>query len=740
MKNIKYIRLFVYTLLLVAIGTLLGSYLTEKRIEEIQGNTFKTTKIAVINLDEGVSYEGTHRNFAKELISSQKEDIVLTGLDDAKTGMEEGRYSAYVIMPSDFSTNTVTINTEPKKSLIKYEINQNLSDIARDKAVVTVSKIKEGLNNDLGYVYLHSLFNTVHEGQNNSLKVLSNDSKDKEVLAAISNIDLIESLDMSEVKRMENEVQRISVVEDFEKNQELINTIDIAYKGYLGSTMEELGSIQVDSTIVKQNLIQMGMDISNIPTLEGEGYTLDTTESVLNTHNDKLQESKIKINEEANTKKQDSDSVLTNSKNEINGFVDEIDDYNLKIVNFDKFGDIKNDIIDITKNFSLDAIPQFNSYLTLSIAKSKSKHLQIMLDRYILSKLQDYYGKYSNKEAALAQIFMDSTLDANVTSMIKEFSKLYPALTIDTLEKYYQYIFISDSTMTSVYPNEESIIADVKTRIRTDLEEINKPIKEKLEKLDQEFPDYIKTDTIKNDLTLFNSYVLDITVIENMINNIATADKNNIGKAIDKDLFPLKEKQTNHKSDLLKKITIDTQKEETFNERLYIYNPLSFINERQIGGYVREFKQNASTVENKINNKDMESKKFVDESYREANEHVGVIREDINKYQKLSDEKLTNGLEGAKTSRISTSGDNQKLMKDFINTLPYSRLGENANTNAYQFMVEPTISENSVTTTGNNTNKEVDYNKIYIYIIGAAITMLSGLSLYNYIKKRNKDK
>lgn len=740
MKNLKYIKFCACAVLLIAVGALLGSYLTEQRMEEIEGSTFKTSKIAIVNLDEGVMYEGIHRNFAKELISSQNEDIVLTGLEDAKTGMQEGRYSAYLIMPSDFSTNTVTINAEPKKSLIKYEINQNLSDSARDKAIVTVSKINEGLNNDLGYVYLYSLFNTVHEGQNNALKVISNDSKDKEVLMAISNVDLIESLDMTEVERMENDVERLNVVEDFEKNQELITTIDVAYKGYLGSTSKQLDIIKTDSNIVKQNLIQMGIEIANIPTIEGEGYPLNTTETVVKEYNDTLQQSKTKIEEEVTIKKEDSDTTLTDSKEEITSFIEDIDEYNSKIIDFDKFGDIKDDLVDITDNFSLDQMPEFKSYVTQCIADSKNRHLQIVLDRYILNKLQEYYGTYATTQEALEQVFIDASGEASVTTMIEEFSNLYPEIKMDTLEDYYNYMFATDTTMTLIYPNEDTITTDITTRIKTDLEEINKPMKEQLEELEQEFPDCIKTDTLKNNLTLFNSYVLDVTVIENMVSNIAMADKNNIGKAIEKDLFPLKEKQTNNKNNLLKKVTEDTKKTEAFDEKVNTYNPLTFINERQIGSYVREIQQNTSTVENKINSKDLENKKFVDDSYQEANEHIRIIKEDISKYQQLSDEKLTKGLESAQTSRVSTSGNNQELMSNLINTLPYSRLGENANTSVYQFMVEPIQAENSVTTIGNTVTNTMDYDVVFVTIIGTCICTVSGIAVYSYGKKRKQNK
>ena len=95
------------------IGIYLGSLLEESKNNQINGNSYNSTKIAIVNLDAGVQYQSEHRNFAKELLENYSEDFTVTGLDDAKTGLTDGRYAAYVILPSDFSSNVASINTTP---------------------------------------------------------------------------------------------------------------------------------------------------------------------------------------------------------------------------------------------------------------------------------------------------------------------------------------------------------------------------------------------------------------------------------------------------------------------------------------------------------------------------------------------------------------------------------------------------------------------------------------------------
>lgn len=127
-------------------------------------------------------------------------------------------------------SNIVTINAEPKKSLLKYEISGNLSQDATDKAWQNVMKLEEELNNDLGYVYVSSILNEFHNGQDDVSKLLENDSKDKEVIMSISNVDLVAILNLTEVERLQNNIESLDVSPDFETNKQLLKLLILHIK------------------------------------------------------------------------------------------------------------------------------------------------------------------------------------------------------------------------------------------------------------------------------------------------------------------------------------------------------------------------------------------------------------------------------------------------------------------------------------------------------------------------------
>ena len=101
-------------------------------------------------------------------------------------------------------------------------------------------KLEEELNNDLGYVYVSSILNEFHNGQDDVSKLLENDSKDKEVIMSISNVDLVAILNLTEVERLQNNIESLDVSPDFETNKQIIEAIDLAYKGYMQETGSQL--------------------------------------------------------------------------------------------------------------------------------------------------------------------------------------------------------------------------------------------------------------------------------------------------------------------------------------------------------------------------------------------------------------------------------------------------------------------------------------------------------------------
>ncbi|MFR2938184.1 hypothetical protein, partial [Faecalibacillus intestinalis] len=102
------------------------------------------------------------------------------------------------------------------------------------------------------------------------------------------------------------------------------------------------------------------------------------------------------------------------------------------------------------------------------------------------------------------------------------------------------------------------------------------------------------------------------------------------------------------KANLLNTVHTHQSLMEQLTQNLLSYDPLSKIDDEEIEDYVNDFDKNNTQTQRKIEDKNREYVNFVDDSYRNADEQVRSLREDVTKYQQESDEKVTTGLETAK--------------------------------------------------------------------------------------------
>ena len=262
----------------------------------------------------------------------------------------------------------------------------------------------------------------------------------------------------------------------------------------------------------------------------------------------------------------------------------------------------------------------------------------------------------------------------------------------------------------------------------------------KLDDAKGKYPTSIDTSAFESALALFITSTPNLNIIKDDVSKINGVNKDEVKDEVHAELEPLANRQSSFKSDLISNITSDRERCLKFIDRLGIYNPLVYIDEREMNGFLSEYKSNTFSVESKITSKDTEYKSFMDKSYQYANEHVDSLKEDTYKYQKSSDEKIETGLKVARASRSESSSENQELMSNFIKTLPYSRLGDAENTAIHQFIVNP-INGESTTLATKNVRTSTDYNSLIIIFLGVSGVLMIGIILvsqYFVLKKKKK--
>jgi len=241
------------TLLVCVLG---GIYWIERRgikgsmhaQEQVTPNIKEANKkIAVVNLDVGIEKQNQQINYGSVLLERVGSEIEITGLEDARQGIQSNLYGAYMIIPTTFSENVESILVAPQKSTLTYALSSNLESLDREEVKAEVQSIYDAFRANISQVYTSTILSEYHFAQDESTQIMARDQQDMEMLEGIRGEDLLELITISEMTTVENTIQELDLLGDFTHIQNLIEMIDYAYQGYL-----EQGEVQYDE--MKQGL------------------------------------------------------------------------------------------------------------------------------------------------------------------------------------------------------------------------------------------------------------------------------------------------------------------------------------------------------------------------------------------------------------------------------------------------------------------------------------------------------
>lgn len=151
MKIVKFAKaaFAVITLsIFLAAGLLCGIQMEQNRLkQEEQLETVE--EIAVVNLDEGIYTDRGKLNYASELMEFPGEHFVATSLEAARTGIYDGSFAAYIIIPAGFSANAESINSIPQKSVIEYAVNPNLKAQVSNRVIADINNFESTISRNI---------------------------------------------------------------------------------------------------------------------------------------------------------------------------------------------------------------------------------------------------------------------------------------------------------------------------------------------------------------------------------------------------------------------------------------------------------------------------------------------------------------------------------------------------------------------------------------------------------------
>ena len=114
--------------------------------------------IAVVNEDTGMEKDDKALEFGKEISSIFEEDSryewTVIGRSAAVNGLKDSKYDAVVYIPSNFSTNIMTYESnQPVKANFEYNVQDQLNTIDREKVLREIEKATSKVNSRISTLY-----------------------------------------------------------------------------------------------------------------------------------------------------------------------------------------------------------------------------------------------------------------------------------------------------------------------------------------------------------------------------------------------------------------------------------------------------------------------------------------------------------------------------------------------------------------------------------------------------------
>ena len=135
------------------------------------GNT-ASLPVAIVNEDEPIVYDGRVVNIGEQLCDKlKKNDSLQFNFPDEQTalrGLENSTYYMVMVIPKDFSANSVTLTSDnPKRMVLEYYVNPGTNYIASKFGESAVKSIKEQINKTVINTYATTIYGklgTIHDG------------------------------------------------------------------------------------------------------------------------------------------------------------------------------------------------------------------------------------------------------------------------------------------------------------------------------------------------------------------------------------------------------------------------------------------------------------------------------------------------------------------------------------------------------------------------------------------------
>lgn len=265
-KSIMKVLIIVSFITIIYFG---GRYSAKYQLEQENKKSTIAT-IAVVNADTGTMVDGEKKFYASELMAFPDTNFKSTGLEDAREGIVDGRYAAYILIPENFSASIESVNREPEKSQITYAVYDDLRQDVQNKVVNDIHNFILTLSTNISYIYVDAILEEMHSVQDDSEMIMQNDIADMEAIIGVETAELIAEVEYEPLEVTEIEIKYMDLTDDYETVNNTVEEICNTYIANMQKAEEEFAAIKERSVGLGNLLTEVSETFSSVDILVDE--------------------------------------------------------------------------------------------------------------------------------------------------------------------------------------------------------------------------------------------------------------------------------------------------------------------------------------------------------------------------------------------------------------------------------------------------------------------------------------
>ena len=676
--------------------------------------------IAVVNMDEGIRVGQEAVNYGTRLTAFMSDQFYNTNLEDARTGAENGKYAAYIIIPVTFSSRVWSINTVPQKATLEYAINPRLQEDILPDVIYDLKSFEMRLNTDISYLYLHSILEEFHTGQESAVTIMKNDKQDLARLTAIIPEELLQPLAFAELSLIDEYPQDLDFSEDYKKIEEAVALADEGIDTYAAQAEEDREELRNEASRVLEEAENLNVAISDMTLLEDEDG------------NAVYADGRAKLEEELLNYK---DTVTAERQHVINAFQ----------------WAAKRDTLASASDANGNIDPSFNTWLDqirqehLKQNREYEEKLSIWVEGFDYSKLATPCNA-SPSNATPSNATPSNATPSNATPSNADdwLVERDTAVVMSTMDAIYEKIaeeltelILDEDEMEEVlgivrrYCTEEELVREYVEPVSrgnpitfTGNPEMNEYLAEFFNSMpsNQGTLDTI-LDQVSDEIIVY--FQSEIAYLSNLF-DLSTEIFDTVFK--DYVIRNLDIQETRVQSLITEQLHLFESEFDEYKKKLNDYDPFYDLDRggiRRLSSTIRGY---LSGVEKAIHEKAGKDSELIHKIEQGKDSDINALRDSLDQSYEITAGNITEVLEGAQKGRKELNEENEELLNNFTQKLPYTWNGNAANTNAYDFMVNP-IETNEKKLVGSSllakTQSILPGNGIIIAILVIIVTALA---------------